>query len=103
MKIDRSSSIKLDVKKVAQLSNLTLVNDEEKEFEKQLGEVLNYIEKLNSIDTSEVEPTAQVTGLSNITRNDKFSDESLSQKDAISGGQSTYNNLFVVKKLVETT
>lgn len=94
--------MKIDVKKVAKLSNLTLTPNEEKEFDQQLNNIVGYIEKLNSIDTSGIEPTAQVTGLINRTRNDDFADDTLSQEDALSGSDKTHNGFFVVDKLVET-
>ncbi len=95
--------MKIDVKKVAKLANLTLSLDEEKEFDKQLTDIVGYIEKLNSVDTSNIEPTAQVTGLKNKTRNDDFADDNLSVTDALSGTKKTHNGLFVVDKLVDTT
>ena len=94
--------MKIDVKKVAKLSNLTLTPNEEKEFDQQLNNIVGYIEKLNSIDTSGIEPTAQVTGLINRTRNDDFADDTLSQEDALSGSDKTDNGFFVVDKLLET-
>lgn len=95
--------MKIDVAKVAKLANLTLSLSEESEFDKQLNNIVGYIEKLNSVDTSNVEPTANVTGLTNRTRNDRFTDDTLSQEDALSGGKKTHNGLFVVEKLVDTT
>ncbi len=95
--------MKIDVTKVAKLANLTLSPQEETEFDKQLNDVVGYIEKLNSVDTSHIEPTAQVTGLTNRLRNDNFSDDSLTQVEALSGGNNTHNGLFVVDKLVDTT
>ncbi len=95
--------MKIDVKKVARLANLTLTPEEEDEFDKQLNNIVGYIEKLNSVDTSNVEPTAQVTGLKNKRRNDNFSDDTLSQEEALAGGKKTHNGLFVVDKLVDTT
>ena len=95
--------MKIDVTKIAKLSNLTLTETEKIEFESQLGNIVTYIEKLDKIDTSSVEPTAQVTGLSNVTRNDKFSNDSLSHEEALSGSNKTHNGLFVVDKLVDTT
>lgn len=95
--------MKIDVTKVAKLANLALTSEEEKEFDKQLNDIVGYIEKLNSLDTSSVEPTAQVTGLTNRLRNDDFSDDTLSQDEALSGGKKTHNGLFVVDKLVDTT
>jgi len=94
--------MKIDVKKVAKLSNLTLTPEEEKEFDTQLNDILKYIEQLNDIDTTSIEPTAQVTGLTNVTRNDKFADDMLSPEDALSGTDKKHNNMFVVDKLVET-
>lgn len=95
--------MKIDVKKVAALSNLTLTDQEEKEFDKQLNDIVGYIEKLNSVDTSGIEPTAQVTGLKNITKDDGKTHESFSQDEALSGTDKTHNGLFVVNKLVDTT
>lgn len=95
--------MKIDVKKVAKLSSLTLSEQEEKEFDGQLNGILTYIEQLNKIDTSSVEPTAQVTGLKNVTRNDKFTDDMLTPDEATSGTEKKHNNMFVVGKLVETT
>lgn len=95
--------MKIDVKKVAKLSNLTLTSDEEKEFDEQLNNVVSYIETLNKIDTSNVEPTAQVTGLKNIFQEENTPNGTLTQEEAISGSNSTHNGLFVVGKLVDTT
>jgi len=95
--------MKINIKHIAKLANLTLTEAEEKEFDGQLNDILSYIEQLNKVDTSNVEPTAQVTGLKNVTRNDKFTDDMLTQEEALSGGKKTHNGLFVVDKLVDTT
>lgn len=95
--------MKIDVKKVAKLSSLILTPEEESQFDKQLNDIVGYIEKLNSIDTSNIEPTAQVTGLINRTRNDIYKDDMLSQEEALSGSDKIHNGLFVVDKLVDTT
>jgi len=94
--------MKIDVKKVAKLANLTLSPEEEKEFNTQLTDIVGYIEKLESLDTSNIDPTAQVTGLKNRMRNDNFADDTLSVDEALSGGKKTHNGLFVVEKLVDT-
>lgn len=95
--------MKIDVKKVAKLSNLTLSPEEEATFEKQLNDVVVYIEKLNSVDTTGIAPTAQVTGLTNRTREDINPKTNLSQQDALSGSTKTHNGMFMVEKLVDTT
>lgn len=94
--------MKIDVKKVAKLSDLKLSTDEEEEFDTQLNDIVGYIEKLNKLDTANIKPTAQVTGLKNVLRPDEQNNSSLSQEDAISGSDKTHNGLFVVNKLVET-
>ncbi len=96
--------MKIDVKKIAKLSNLTLSENEEKEFDNQLNNILAYIETLNSLDTSDTKPTAQVTGLTNILReDDSTNNNSLIQEEALSGTEKKHNGLFVVGKLVDTT
>lgn len=60
----------MDVKRIAKLANLPLTDDEEKKFSNQLTAILDYIDQLQQTDTKGVEPTSQVTGLVNITRQD---------------------------------
>lgn len=84
---------------VAKLANLPLKPEEKEKFEKQLEETLSYVEKLNSIDTKGVEPTSQVTGLENVTREDKPS-PSLSQDEALANTKSKHNGLFKVKAIL---
>ena len=55
MKITRE-----DVLRVAELANLELTEAERKTYGDQLESILSYCEKLNELDTSEVEPMAQV-------------------------------------------
>lgn len=60
-----------DVRKIALLARLGLSDDEVRKFGPQLQNILGYVEKLQEIDTDGVEPTAQVTGLTNVKRDDK--------------------------------
>ena len=92
--------MKIDVGHVAKLANLPLKPEEKEKFGKQLSETLSYVDKLNSINTRNVESTSQVTGLENITREDKAS-PSLSQEEALSNTKSQHNGLFKVKAILE--
>ena len=92
--------MKIDVKKVAKLANLKLEARDEKKFEKQLNEIVSYVEKLNEVDTKGVEITSQVTGLENVTREDTPS-PSLNQEEALSGTKSKHNGLFKVDAILE--
>lgn len=92
--------MKIDVLHVAKLANLPLAKEEQKKFESQLSSVLDYVNKLNEIDIKDVEPTSQVTGLENISREDRAK-PSLSQEEALSGTDSKHNGLFKVEAILE--
>lgn len=59
-----------DVRHLAQLSSLQLTDDEIAHLQVDLANILAYIDQLNELDTSGVEPTYQVTGLENVWRDD---------------------------------
>jgi len=92
--------MKIDIKRVAELANLPITPQEEKKLEKELTETLDYIATLNSIDTTNVEPTSQVTGLTNVIREDNPL-PSLSQEKALSNAKSTYNGFFKVPAILD--
>ncbi len=93
--------MKIDVKHVAKLANLTLTPEEESKFELQLSNILTYVEKLKEVDTKNVEQTAQVTGLENVKREDTNAQVSLSQEEALSGTKNKHNGFFKVKAIFE--
>lgn len=59
-----------DVNHVANLARLELSAEEKEQFTEQLNAILKYVEKLNELDTSEVEPTSHVLPLANVMRED---------------------------------
>ncbi len=59
-----------DVEYVAKLSRLKLKEDEMQKFTQQLNSILEYIDKLNQLDTSNIETTLQVVPLQNVRRKD---------------------------------
>lgn len=91
--------MKFDISHVAKLANLTLTDEEKSKFEKQLEETMEYIKGLDEVDTNGVDPTSQVTGLENVTREDEIK-PSLSQEDALKNSKSTYNGFFKVKGIL---
>ncbi|MBF8250095.1 MAG: glutamyl-tRNA amidotransferase [Candidatus Levybacteria bacterium] len=92
--------MKINVKHVAKLANLPLKPGEEEKFEKQLSEILTYVEKLKEVDTENVDPTSQVTGLENIIRNDECK-PSLTQEEALSNVKSQHNGFIKVPAILE--
>lgn len=59
-----------EVVRIANLARLKLSDAEIDKFSSQLGDILEYVNMLNEIDTTSVEPTSQVTGLQNISEDD---------------------------------
>jgi len=62
---------KKDVEHAAHLARLRLSEEEKNQFTSQLAKIIDYVRKLNELDTSGVEPTAHVLTLKNITRPDE--------------------------------
>lgn len=90
--------MKIDVSHVAKIANLPLTDGEKKKFAKQLEETIEYIENLNEVDTKNIEPTSQVTGLENVLREDEPT-PSLPQEDVLKNAKSKHNGLFKVKAI----
>jgi aspartyl-tRNA(Asn)/glutamyl-tRNA(Gln) amidotransferase subunit C len=91
--------MKFDISRVAKLANLTLSEEEKEKLEKQLEETVTYVNRLEEVDTKNVEPTSQVTGLENITREDEIK-PSLTQDEALQNSKSTQNGFFKVKGIL---
>lgn len=87
------------VKHIGKLANIELTPEEIKTFQKQLSEILDYVNKLQELNTSNIEPTSQVTGLQNVFREDKV-EKSLTQKQALSNAKKTYKGFFVTKRVI---
>lgn len=92
--------MKINVPHVAKLANLPLTDEENTQLESQLAATLAYVEQLNEVDTKNVEPTSQVTGLENVLRED-IAQASLTQEQALSNAKTTHNGLFKVKGVFE--
>lgn len=60
-----------EIKKIAVLARLDLTPEEERRHAETISAVLDYMKVLNEVDTSRVEATEQVTGLTNVTRADE--------------------------------
>lgn len=92
----------MDVAKIAKLSNLKISPEEEKKFGKQFEETIKVIDELNELKTDKTKITYQVTGLTNITREDEIdATNALTQAEALSGAKKTLNGFFVVNKILD--
>lgn len=59
------------VRHIAKLARLRLTDEEVQKYSTELTKILAYIDVLNGLDTDNVAPTAQVTGLENVLREDQ--------------------------------
>ena len=91
---------KKEVLHVAKLAKLSLSPSKISTFEKQLSDVVNYVSELGEVDTKDVEPTSQTTGLTNVFREDGEGGESISSEKALSGTEKIHNNYFVVPQVI---
>jgi aspartyl-tRNA(Asn)/glutamyl-tRNA(Gln) amidotransferase subunit C len=90
----------LDIHYVAHLARLRLTPEEEQTLGRQLDQILNYIEQLNEVDVSGVDPTAHAFPLVNVTRADEPC-PSLPHDEAMRNAPVESNGLFRVPKIVE--
>ena len=89
-----------EVQHLAQLSSLQLSDDETTNLQKDIENILNYIQQLDELDTTGVEPTYQVTGLENIWRDDTVVQSSVSRETLLSLAQDkTLDSVKVPKVL----
>lgn len=63
-----------EIKKIAKLARIELTPEEEIRYAETISGVLEYMKILNEVDTKDVEPTSQVTGLEDVVRQDEARD-----------------------------
>lgn len=63
-----------EIKHLAELSRLKLSEAETADLGEKLGAILDYVKQLNEVDTKKIEPTSQVSGLSDVFREDEVKD-----------------------------
>ena len=90
---------KEDVKKIAVLSKLEFNDVEIENFRSDLSEILNHMEELNELDTSNVSPLYNVSDLHDVVREDKVK-ESLSLEEVLKNSPDKDENFKKKKKII---
>jgi aspartyl-tRNA(Asn)/glutamyl-tRNA(Gln) amidotransferase subunit C len=90
----------LDVAYVARLARINLTEEEASAFQKQLDDVLKYVEKLRQVDVSHVQTAAHALPIFNVFREDAPGDW-LTAEQALSNAPQKADGLFIVPKVVE--
>ncbi|MGE4319074.1 MAG: Asp-tRNA(Asn)/Glu-tRNA(Gln) amidotransferase subunit GatC [Deferribacterales bacterium] len=91
---------KQDVLHIATLARLKFDDETAERFKNDLNNILGYIDKLNELNTDNIEPTSHALDVYTVTREDKAA-ESLSNEDALRNSASTENGCFRVPKVIE--
>jgi aspartyl-tRNA(Asn)/glutamyl-tRNA(Gln) amidotransferase subunit C len=89
-----------EVIKVAKLARLQLTEAEIEEFTGQLSAILDYVEKMNKLDTANVQPLAHCLPISNVLREDIIK-ESLGTEKTLANAPQRDGNFFKVPKILE--
>lgn len=88
-----------DVEHVARLARLQLTEEEVQTFTQQLGQILDYVHKLEVIDTGQVQPTAHALPLRNVFREDRV-EPSLDRETVLQGAPEREGVFFTTPKIL---
>lgn len=91
---------KKEVEHIAALARLYVPDEEKEVLLSQLGGILDYVAKLNELDTSGVAPTSHVLELKNVMRDDATA-PSLALDDALLNAPVRSDNFYRVPKIIE--
>jgi aspartyl-tRNA(Asn)/glutamyl-tRNA(Gln) amidotransferase subunit C len=89
-----------DVKKVAVLGRLNLTDEEVDQFTEQLSQMLGYVEVLDELDVSDVEPLAHAADVTNVLRKDETK-PSLERAAALANAPKSDGKFFLVPQILE--
>lgn len=88
-----------DVEHIAALARLSFSAEEKERLTHQLNDILKYMEQLNKLDTTNVEPLAQVIETSNVFRDD-VNRPGLTRAEALRNAPAKTEEFFRVPKVI---
>jgi aspartyl-tRNA(Asn)/glutamyl-tRNA(Gln) amidotransferase subunit C len=89
-----------DILKLAALSKLRLSEAEVEKLRAELSEILNYVEILDKVDTTGLQPTYQVSGLKNVYRRDELKDYGYRAAELLKNAPNLQDGQFKVKRVL---
>ncbi len=90
----------MEIDHVALLARLKLTDKEKELFSRQVGGIIKYIDKLDELDTADVEPTAHVLPVMNVFREDKLK-PSLPRDEVLRNSPAKDDTFYRVPKIIE--
>nr|AID69668.1 Asp-tRNAAsn/Glu-tRNAGln amidotransferase C subunit [uncultured organism] len=88
------------VKRVAKLARIAVTEEEAARMEGELNAILGFVEQLNEVDVTGVEPMTSVMPMAMKKRHDEVTDGAKA-KDVVANAPETTDNFFLVPKVVE--
>ena len=92
--------MKMDIEKVARLARLELSEEERETFGNQMEQILTYMEQLNRLDTTGVEPTSHAIPIYNVFREDEVK-PSIPQEGVLAIAPDEEDGHFKVTRIIE--
>jgi aspartyl-tRNA(Asn)/glutamyl-tRNA(Gln) amidotransferase subunit C len=89
-----------EVQQIAMLARLRLTAEEEKRLTEQLDSILQYMEKLNQLDTSGIEPFSHVVDRIDRLREDRVTNQPNAEA-LLANAPAKENTFFQVPKIIE--
>lgn len=89
-----------DVLKLAYLARLEIDESEIDRYQTELNEILKFVEQLQNVDVDDLPPTNQVTGLTNVTREDQLIDYGYKPADLLKNIPAVVDNQIKVKRIL---
>jgi len=90
-----------DVVKLAQLARLDVTEEEIALYQKELSSILQYVEQIQNTDVTDLKPTTQVTGLTNVMRDDEVQDYGVSPEELLRLAPKTQDRQLKVKRMIK--
>ena len=84
---------------VAKLARLALDNQSVDTFSNQIGDILDYVNTLNQVDTTGIAPTSHAISLTNALRNDQPA-APLKREDALANAPEKDDGAFIVPRII---
>lgn len=89
-----------DVLKLARLARIDVSDADAIEFVAEFNEILHYVEQLQDVDVAGLEPTNQVTGLTNVMRTDEVINYGYAPLDLLKNVPNVQDNQIKTKRMI---
>lgn len=90
-----------EVLKLAKLARLHLDDKDVPKYQKEISAILDYVEQLQTVEVDNLEPTYQVTGLTNVMRPDRVQDYGISPEELLKNAPATQDGHIKVRRVIE--